>query len=202
MTVLNLIVGYVAHFTYLAIFLLIAGSSVAIPVPEEVTLVASGYLSAVGIISLPWAILVAIAGTLVGDNITYWVGRRRGIAFVDGIAGRFGIALPKIHRFEKYFLRHDVRAVFFSRFVVGLRFFGPLLAGHYKMSWRRFQSSNLLSAIILVPVVASLGFYFSDKLYVLLRDLKIFKWSVFVAVILVIVGILVVRRKYAQKFFS
>lgn len=103
-----------------------------------------------------WPLLVgAVLGAVLGDAISFWIGRRFG------------------HLVEKhwYFVRHpDLLArgyAFFDRFGIASvfigRFFGPvravipLVAGIMEMSWRQFWFANIGSALVWAPSLLLLG---------------------------------------------
>ena len=59
--------------------------------------------------------------------------------------GRYAFITPeRLEHAEAFFARHGGRAVFLSRFVVGLRVFGALFAGTSRMPWVRFALYSLL----------------------------------------------------------
>jgi membrane protein DedA with SNARE-associated domain len=56
------------------------------------------------------------------------------------------------------------RAVFFARFVPGLRVFGALVAGISLMPWRRFVAYNILGAAVWATVAVSIGYLLSASI--------------------------------------
>jgi membrane-associated protein len=60
---------------------------------------------------------------------------------------------------EAFFARHGGSAVFLSRFVVGLRVFGALVAGTSRMSWGRFALYNVLGGTAWAATAVSLGYF-------------------------------------------
>lgn len=62
---------------------------------------------------------------------------------------------------ERLVSRYGAFAVFFSRFLPGLRFMAGPLAGIAKMRFARFLISNVLGAAVYVPLVVALGYAIS-----------------------------------------
>lgn len=91
------------------------------PLPGELLLLSFGVLARTGHVSLELSILLASAAAVSGDNIGYWLGRRRGQrlprAYCRLTLGS-GKCVAKAVAF--YPLRGSV-AVVFGRFVMGLR---------------------------------------------------------------------------------
>jgi undecaprenyl-diphosphatase len=146
-----------AHLGYAALFGLVAAESAGIPVPGETALVAAGLLAGAGKLSLPIVILVGAAAAIIGDNVGYLLGRRGGRAILvrDGfLADHRRKAAAKG---EAFFARHGSKAVFFGRWVPGVRVVGAVLAGASAMPWRRFVLYNALGGLAWSATVATLA---------------------------------------------
>jgi membrane protein DedA with SNARE-associated domain len=65
--------------------------------------------------------------------------------------------------------RHGHRAIFYARFVAGLRALVYLTAGSLGVSPLRFFLYDLAGAVISVPVVVTLGYFFGNELEAALR---------------------------------
>lgn len=136
----------------LATFGISAAESVAIIgtiIPGTVMMTAIGTLAGAGVIPLWPTILWAILGAIVGDGISYWLGRH------------FNERLPLLWPFRKYptllengemfFRKYGWMSVFIGRFVGPVRALVPLVAGMLGMPPLRFYLANILSAIGWAP---------------------------------------------------
>jgi membrane protein DedA with SNARE-associated domain len=103
-----------------------------------------------------WPLLAgSIMGAVMGDAISFWLGRR------------FGHLLEKHWFFQKrpellargytFFERFGVASVFIGRFFGPVRAVIPLVAGIMEMSWRQFWFANIGSALIWAPALLLLG---------------------------------------------
>ena len=139
----------IAVYGYWALFALVAGESLGIPLPGETALIlASVYAGETHRLS-PWLIfLVAAAAAIIGDNIGYWIGDKGGyrLARRYGPKVRFDESKLKIARY--LFDRHGAKVVFFGRFVTVLRTYAAFLAGTSRMRWRRFLPANAAGGIV------------------------------------------------------
>ena len=131
------------------IFLVCIGEAVFIlglAVPSLPILVLTGGLIAQG--KLPfWPIyLAAVAGAVVGDAISYWIGH----LFKDSIKTiwPFRNYLPLIARGEEYFHKQGALAIFVGRFITGVKAVIPGVAGMLGMPWVRFSAINIISSFI------------------------------------------------------
>jgi membrane protein DedA with SNARE-associated domain len=121
---------------------------VSLFVPATVILLGLGALVATGAIGF-WEVFAAgVAGAVLGNSLSYWVGRR----FKGSIAHSWPFRqrpelLTKGHSF---FDQHGGKSVFFGRFFGPTRAVVPLVAGMTEMPKRRFLAANALSAIVWV----------------------------------------------------
>jgi membrane protein DedA with SNARE-associated domain len=122
--------------------------------PGEASLIVAGALASSGRLSLPLVIAVAAGAAIVGDNVGYQIGRR-GLRRVLDRPGRRRAA---IQRGEAFFRRHGAAAVFFGRWLPGLRVAASWLAGANRMPWRRFLLWNALGGISWAATVGSAAY--------------------------------------------
>jgi membrane protein DedA with SNARE-associated domain len=129
---------------YLILFLVVGGESSGVPLPGETSLVAGGVLASKGHLSIYLVIVAAAAGAIVGDNIGYVIGRRGGRWLLNRGGPRRRRLLA---RGEEFFEKHGAKAVFFGRWLPGLRITASWLAGIHKMKWQRFAFWNAAGGI-------------------------------------------------------
>ena len=95
---------------------------------------------------------------------------------------------------------HIGKTTFILRFVVGLRFLSPFLAGSMKIKWKKFQFYNMLAAIVYVPIVVFLGYHFHNRLVALISGFEIARHIIFLPVLAVIGALISIFLK--KKFYS
>ncbi|MDX6381668.1 MAG: hypothetical protein QOI57_2692 [Rubrobacteraceae bacterium] len=153
-----------AQYGYLIVFFGVMLESAGVPLPGETILIAAGILAQQGRMDVGDAILFGILGAVVGDQIGYWVGREGGRPFVLRW-GRYVLITPgRLARAEKFFEQHGGKAVFFARFVAGLRVFGALTAGISRMRWHTFFFYNALGGACWATVVVLAGYLLGGSL--------------------------------------
>ena len=132
---------------YPLLFLLVMGESGGVPVPGETALITAAVLASRGKLQIELVIALAAAAAIVGDNIGYVIGRKGGRWLLER-PGRFHRQRLDVLRIgEPFFERHGPKAVFFGRFVLGLRVWASWLAGATRMHWRSFVLWNALGGI-------------------------------------------------------
>ncbi|HTV45051.1 MAG TPA: DedA family protein [Stellaceae bacterium] len=147
-----------AGWAFVVMFATAFGESfafVSLLFPGTSLLIAAGALMATG--SLPYLPVLAgaIFGAVLGDSISYWIGRRfgRGLARVWPFT-RHPDLLPGGIRF---FARYGGISVFIGRFFGPVRAVIPLAAGIMQMSRRGFWIANITSAIVWAPLLLFAG---------------------------------------------
>ena len=181
-------IGYIEQFSYLGIFVLIALSGYILPVPEEILLLLTGYIAALHLNNIYIALATAILGVLTGDNILFWLSRYKGSRVIDKLKHK--IRKNELNRYRHLMKKHIGKTIFIARFIVGLRFFGPFLAGSMRIKWRIFQLYNLIAVLIYAPIIVFLGFHFHNRLAMIITQVEIARHLMFLA-FLAIVGCLI-----------
>jgi membrane protein DedA with SNARE-associated domain len=141
------LVNVPAGIGYPLLFILVGAESAGALVPGETSLIVAAALASQGRLSLPIVIAVAAGGAILGDNIGYLIGRR-GLRRLLDRPGRWAAGRRRlVARGEAFFVRRGSAAVFFGRWLPGLRVVASWLAGANRMRWRRFLLWNALGGI-------------------------------------------------------
>ena len=149
----------IGRYGYLVVFFGVMLEGAGVPLPGETVLIAAGALIHRGVLDFEDTLFFGILGAVVGNQIGYWVGRFGGRAFVLRW-GRYAFITPeRLGHAEAFFARHGGSAVFLSRFVVGLRVFGALVAGTSRMPWVRFALYNFFGGVVWATAAVSLGYF-------------------------------------------
>ena len=180
----GLISAYIEHFTYVGLFVVLLLCGLGMPIPEDVALLAGGYMVHRGITRYPITLAVSLVGVVAGDNSLFFLGRRFGTGWVR----YFGIGRPgrqvQIERIQKFMQRHGHRAIFYARFLAGLRALIYLSAGSFGVRPAVFLVYDLLGAVISVPIVVTLGYIFGKQLEMIVKYLGGFERLIVIVLVL------------------
>ena len=146
-------VGAHPQLSFVAVFLLALSEALPVigtVVPGSTLILAISALATTAGIA-PWALLgAAVAGAIVGDGFSFWLGHRFHRQILRGWPlNRF----PRvIERSSQFIGKFGAASVFLARFMAVVRAFVPLVAGIVRMSSRQFYLANILSALVWAPV--------------------------------------------------
>jgi membrane-associated protein len=148
---------------YPLLFLLVMGESSGVPIPGETALITAAVLASRGKLSIELVIILAACAAIVGDNIGYLIGRKGGRWLLER-PGRFRRQrLGVLQTGEPFFERHGPKAVFFGRFLLGLRVWASWLAGATRMHWRLFVLWNALGGIAWATAIGLLAYFLGNS---------------------------------------
>ncbi len=187
----------IASYGYLALFALVAGESLGIPLPGETALITAGIYAGHTHRLSPWVIFtVAAAAAIIGDNIGFWIGDKGGYR----LARRYG---PKVRLEERklkiaryLFDRHGGKVVFFGRFVSVLRTYAAFLAGTTKMRWWRFLPANAAGGILWAAIFTWAAYLAGNAFQ---RASSTITWVLGGAAVLAIAAVLLLVRRQTGR---
>lgn len=144
-------------WTYAYLFAVSAIDAFFPIVPSETSVIAAGVLAANGDLVLVLVILVAATGAIVGDNISYFIGRTVG----HRIAARYfsGDRRKRLDQAERGLAQRGGYLILVARFIPGGRTAVTLAAGTLEFPWRRFIAWDIAAGVIWASYAASLGFF-------------------------------------------
>lgn len=138
--------------------LLVGLESAGIPLPGETALIAGAALAKSGGLEIEVVIAVAAAAAIIGDSAGYAVSRRYGRRLLTRPGRTQARRLDVLTRGEAFFERHGPKAVFFGRWITGLRVWASWLAGITHMPYRQFLMWNALGGITWAITIGVLGY--------------------------------------------
>ena len=139
---------------------------------------------------------MATCAATLGDNLGYALGYYGGRPLLERYQSVFRIPPATLKRGEKMFARYGAAAVFFARFIFGMRVIAGPLAGVLRMRWRAFTLFNFMGAAVWVTCIASAGYLFGQHWRRLLLVMERFNIA---ALIVAVVVILFLWWKYRRQ---
>lgn len=160
----DLVSTYVQHFSYAGLFGVLVLCGLGLPLPEDLALLAGGFMVYRGTTTYPLTLLVGLVGVVVGDDSLYFLGRR----FGTGLISYLEIVRPnsqrRIERLKQFMRRHGHLAILYARFLAGARALVYVTAGSLRFDFTRFFIYDTLGALISVPLMVTMGYLFGPQI--------------------------------------
>lgn len=163
----------------------------------EIILVIGGVVAHMGYLSLGWVITCGFLGTLFGDQLYIYLGRRHGATLLARRPSWQGPA-DRVYRLMECY---PVLLILGFRFLYGLRTVTPFAIGMSQVSCLKFTLLNFIGAGIWALAIGLAGYYFGRSVELVLGEVKHYEIELlaFVASAGVIVwGIVLYRRRKMQ----
>lgn len=176
------ILGLLRGGSYPAIAFLTFVESVFPPIPSELILPLAGYLARHGDLVLPWVVVAAGVGAVLGALPIYWAGRKLGADGLEEWAERHGrwvaVTPGEVRRAHEWFERHGGRAVLLGRLVPGVRSLISLPAGTSEMPLPKFLFHTAVGSLAWSALLAGAGWALGAGYEMVDRVLDPVTWAV------------------------
>lgn len=143
--------------TYVIVLAASGGDVIFPPVPSETAVITAGVVAAGGGLSVWLLIACAAVGAMLGDNISYWLGRALG----DPVARRLFRGEKGQRRLrwsERAIHRHGAALIVVGRFIPGGRTASTFAAGTLELPWRRFLAADVPACLLWALYATLLGY--------------------------------------------
>lgn len=186
--------GFWGYWVILLVALVESLAFVGIIIPGATVIVFMGFLSARGGLDIGDLIWFTAIGGMLGDGISFYLGKQGENFFTK--FNRF-ISPIRLEKAEKFFKQHGSKSVFLGRFIGPVRPIIPFVAGLFHMDSRTFFFWNILSAFGFATLYLLLGYFLGNAWQ------KAETWSAEVGYILismaVIAGIIYFFKKSGHR---
>lgn len=172
---LSFMTGFGGLTPYFLLFGILLACGLGVPVPEDITLFVAGMLAYKEYVNVWIAIMVCMAGVLIGDSTIFFLGRKYGTALTKKAffhkflpPERLTIVKEKLH--DK-----GSKVIFAARFMPGFRAPTFFSAGTLHLPFRVFFFYDGMAALISVPTIVWVVYHFgalADKVIDIIRHVE------------------------------
>jgi membrane protein DedA with SNARE-associated domain/rhodanese-related sulfurtransferase len=145
------------------LFLVVFMEQIGLPVPALLFLIAAGALVGSGQMAVGVAVGSAVLAALLGDQLWYELGRRRGRKVLNWLCRISLEPTACVRRTEEFFTRYGARSLVVAKFIPGLSTIAPPLAGIGGLRLPQYLLYNGAGTILWVGSGIGLGYAFSDQ---------------------------------------
>ena len=147
------------------------------------------------LLNILWLNLLAMAASIVGDTVGYWIGAKSGPKL---FSREQSLLFSKKHllRTKEFYERHGGKTIIIARFMPIVRTFAPVVAGVGKMQYRRFVTFNVFGGIGWVFSMTMLGYLLGSVYPAITKQIdKVILVVIFVSLLPGMISYLTNRKK-------
>ena len=192
----NIIFNIINKYGYFGITFLIALENIIPPIPSEVILSFSGFISKYANLNLLLIIISSTLGSLLGALILYYLAYFIGLKLLDFNFFRIcGLKNENVKKSINHFKTNGKKSIFFGRFVPIIRSFISIPAGLSKMDIKLFVILTTIGSLIWNTVFIFIGYFLKDKWEIITTFFEDYSYIIF----LVVIGIYFIIKKIKSR---
>jgi len=154
---LELLEGLPPALVYIVLGLGAAIENILPPVPADTFVLFGGFVAARGLARVEWVFVATWLGNVASALFVYLMGYRYGRRFFELGAGARILNADQLSRVEDFYARRGIPALFFTRFLPGLRAVVPVFAGVSRLRMRVVAPPVLVASALWYGVLTYLG---------------------------------------------
>ncbi len=190
--------GYQTIIIYIP-FIILIFCGLGLPLPEDILLIMLGYLVFNGYGTIYKALFLGYAGIMIGDSIIFLLGKRYGVQILKNRFFSKIFTKERLKRAKRFIMDHGKKTIFFARFLPGLRSAVFFSCGTLKAKFRTFFLIDSLAALLSAPIFVFLGYFFGDKIEVLIEYVKRVDRVVIITLILIFLFVFLAKKYFGRK---
>jgi membrane protein DedA with SNARE-associated domain len=149
----------ISQYGYAAVFALVLGENVGLPIPGETSIMLAGAAAAAGRLNPIVIWVLATVAAIIGDNALFAVGHYGGEPFLKRYGRWFRIDAQALEATGRFFDSYGGPAVMAARFIPIVRVVAPLTASSSGMRWQKFLPWQAGGAALWAAFGVTVGFF-------------------------------------------
>jgi membrane protein DedA with SNARE-associated domain len=188
------VVSFITRYGYLAIFVLILIQEIGVPnpIPVELLLFFTGYLSFKGLLSLPLVIIAGVSADFIGAIILYFLFLYSGSYLMRKKPKWVFISDKRIERFKEKITSGGNYSIFLFRLLSLTRGYTSIAVGLLGIRPGIYLPIVIISATSWTMIWATLGYLFGPSWNSIAKDIDSIKF-IMLGILLVIGGIFIYK---------
>jgi membrane protein DedA with SNARE-associated domain len=162
----------------------------------ETILIIAGLSAHLGLLQLPYVMLIAFIGSFSGDQSYYFIGYFKGRELIQ----KHLKWKRRVERVNKYIERYHNLVMLGFRFVYGMRIATPFVMGMSRnIKTTRFFILNAIGAVIWSVSVSAGGYFFGYALEGFMKNVKYYERLAIIIIIIMGIVLWIIHRYRAKK---
>lgn len=185
------IIKLISQYGYISVMLLIAIENIFPPIPSELILSFSGFISISANLNVFIMIIFATLGSLIGAIVLYYLGyllnKERILKIAEGKTGKLLRLDPiKIKESISNFEHHGSKSIFFYRFVPIIRSLISIPAGISRYPFIKFLILTSIGSFIWNTVLIYLGRIMGHNWSLISGFFNDYSWPILIIIIIIV----------------
>lgn len=186
----------ISKIGYWGIFLLMALDSANIPIPSEITMPFSGFLSVKGDFHFWLVVAAGTMGSFIGSLVSYFIALwLKGP--LEKLINKFSWLKKEYTKAENFFHKHGQVSVFWGRLIPVIRTFISFPAGIFKVKFFKFSALTFIGSFIWSLALTWVGYILGENWTILGKYFHKADYFILAAGI-VLVGIYIFKFKKSK----
>lgn len=165
-------------------------------IPAQTILIVAGFFSNMSQISFWHLFLFAVLGSLIGDIISFYLGKRFGVSILEKYGFRFLVKKEYIDRTKQLLDEHLGKTLFLGRISSIPRSMAPYLSGSSNVNFSRFFIWATCGALLWSYIFLSLGFVFAQSFEIVGPAIGKFIFSAVIIIFIIVSTLLYLKKKH------
>ncbi|MDN4606199.1 DedA family protein [Sporosarcina highlanderae] len=201
----NWIMEYIGEHGYFGVCFLLLLENIFPPIPSEIILTFSGFMTGYTTMTKTGVIIAATIGSVVGAMVLYSIGLFLDVERLEKIVEKYGrwlrLSKKDLRRAEGWFDKYGPWTVFFCRLVPLVRSLISVPAGMSHMNFPLFILLTTIGSFIWNAILVTIGFKVGENWESIIHYMDVYSMIVYVVLatsgIVVCLGYIRFRRKRA-----
>lgn len=163
--IIDVLINWQPAHINLLLFSILVSCGFGLPVPEDITLIAGGFLAYEEVISVHWFVLIAYAGVMLGDSVIFILGRIYGSKLLSSKLMSRILTKRSLTRARYAYRRYGNKIFFIARFLPGLRTPIYFTGGSLHSKFYLFFIFDSIAALISVPIWVYAAYFFGEYIH-------------------------------------
>jgi len=171
----------------------------------EIFFLSGSILAGMGILNVWIVMAVLYLGGITGDNISYFLGRRYGLAFYAKLKKvrifRKFINEENFSKGTRFFRKYGALSVFFGRLLGPISWITPFVVGTYKLDYKKFLPYEIMGVVIGIGQFIIVGYFFGRHFDVVLKVIETYMFVLlFLSILLYVLYYYLKKKKILHNW--
>jgi len=165
----------------------------------EIFFLSGSIMAGMGVLNIWFVMIVLYLGGILGDSISYFLGRKYGFAFYLKLKEiRFFKRFINKRNFSKgvkFFRKYGSLSVFFGRLLGPISWITPFVVGAYKLEYKKFLPYEIMGVLIGIGQFIIVGYFLGRHFEIVLKAIETYMFVLLFLLVLLLLLYYYLKKK-------